>query len=184
MNNPQHFSGMQHVERGPVEPGDYYSFESECGGRELELIPDAYHGAPVWLLNGIGFCVYRKVPVAKQGGAGVTAQGNPVPSLSDPQSRKRIPVASGVIDYFPDAIMEVANVSFVGNEQHHPGQPLHWDRSKSTDEADALMRHFVQRGTRDADGLRHTAKVAWRALALLQKEIEASRVNRPTGGHQ
>ena len=89
--------------------------------------------------------------------------------------RKQHPMASGVLDYFPDALWEVANVSYVGNEQHNPGQPLHWDRAKSTDEADALLRHLKDRGTFDTDGCRHTAKVAWRALALLQKEIEASR---------
>ena len=87
--------------------------------------------------------------------------------------RKTYPLASGVLDYFPDALMEVAHVSYLGNEQHNPGQPLHWDRSKSQDEADALMRHMKDRGKRDSDGARHTAKVAWRALALLQKEIEA-----------
>ena len=65
-------------------------------------------------------------------------------------------------------------MSKAGNEQHNPGKPLHWDRSKSGDEADALMRHFVERGTLDTDGIRHSAKVAWRALALLQKEIEAA----------
>ena len=86
--------------------------------------------------------------------------------------RKEIPIASGCLDYFPDALAAVAYVSFVGNVQHNPGQPLHWDRSKSTDEADALMRHFMERGTVDSDGVRHSAKVAWRALALLQKEIE------------
>jgi hypothetical protein len=89
--------------------------------------------------------------------------------------RKAYPLATGVVDYFPDALLEIAHVSYVGNEQHNPGQPTHWDRSKSTDEADALLRHFVQRGTRDTDGQRHSAKVAWRALALLQKEIEAER---------
>ena len=89
--------------------------------------------------------------------------------------RKQYPVFSGVLQYFPDAIAEVAHVSWVGNEQHHPGTPVHWDRSKSTDEADALVRHLLAAGTRDTDGLRHTAKAAWRALALLQKEIEADR---------
>lgn len=88
-------------------------------------------------------------------------------------ARKQVPVATGFVDYFPDAMAEVAHLSYVGNEQHNPGTPLHWDRSKSGDEADALMRHLIQRGTRDTDGLRHTAKVAWRAMALLQKEIEA-----------
>lgn len=88
------------------------------------------------------------------------------------EGRKAAPVASGVLDYFPDAIVALAEVSFKGNEQHNPGQPLYWNRSKSGDESDALVRHFLQRGTTDTDGIRHSAKVAWRALALLQKEIE------------
>lgn len=92
------------------------------------------------------------------------------------QARKIVPIASGFLDYFPDAVAAVAHLSWVGNNQHNPGKPLFWDRSKSTDEADALMRHFLERGTVDTDGIRHSAKVAWRALALLQKEIEAERV--------
>jgi hypothetical protein len=93
----------------------------------------------------------------------------------DAAERKQHPVATGVIDYFPLALMAVAHLSWVGNEQHNPGTALHWDRSKSGDEADALMRHFIERGTFDTDGVRHSAKVAWRALALLQKEIENER---------
>ena len=89
--------------------------------------------------------------------------------------RKAIPIATGFIDYFPDAIAEVATLSRIGNDQHNPGKPLHWDRSKSGDESDALMRHFSERGTIDTDGVRHSAKVAWRAMALLQKEIEVAR---------
>ena len=99
-------------------------------------------------------------------------------------NRKHYPIATGVLDYFPDAIKEVALVSYTGNEQHHPGQPLHWDRSKSTDEADALVRHLMAAGTLDTDGISHTAKVAWRALALLQKEIEAARDARAPNTHE
>ena len=91
-----------------------------------------------------------------------------------PDERKQYPVATGVLSYFPKALMAVAHVSYVGNEQHNPGEPLHWDRSKSTDEAEALIRHFLARGTVDTDGLRHSAKVAWRSLALLEKELEAA----------
>lgn len=87
--------------------------------------------------------------------------------------RKAVPIATGFIDYFPDAIACVAELSKVGNDQHNPDKPLHWDRSKSGDESDALMRHFLERGTLDTDGIRHTAKVAWRAMALLQKELES-----------
>jgi hypothetical protein len=88
------------------------------------------------------------------------------------KDRKQRPVYSGVLKYFPDAIMEVAFVSYKGNEQHHPDKELHWDRDKSNDELDALMRHLINAGTIDKDGVRHSAKVAWRALANLQKEIE------------
>jgi hypothetical protein len=88
--------------------------------------------------------------------------------------RKRRPVFSGVLKYFPDAILEVAYASYVGNEQHSGvGAPLHWDRSKSGDEAEALIRHLARAGEIDTDGVRHSAKVAWRALAFLQKELEA-----------
>jgi hypothetical protein len=93
---------------------------------------------------------------------------------TDAAARKALPLATGVLDYFPDALAEVARCSQAGNDQHNPGQPLHWDRSKSGDEADALVRHLIQRGTVDSDGIRHSAKVAWRALALLQKELEAA----------
>lgn len=94
----------------------------------------------------------------------------------DAKERKTYPITSGVLDYFPDALAAVAHVSFIGNAQHNPGQPLHWDKSKSTDEADALIRHLIQRGSVDSDGMRHSAKVAWRALALLQREIESEKV--------
>ena len=94
---------------------------------------------------------------------------------SDKQDRKERPIARGCLDYFPDAIAEVAHVSFVGSKQHHPGQPMHWDKSKSPDHADCIARHLIERGTRDTDGSRHSAKVAWRALAMLQVEIEAER---------
>ena len=94
---------------------------------------------------------------------------------TEAEDRKGIPIATGCIDYFPLAIAAVAELSKLGNDQHNPGAPLHWDRAKSTDEADALMRHFLERGTFDTDGARHSTKVAWRALALLQKELENDR---------
>jgi hypothetical protein len=88
------------------------------------------------------------------------------------KERKETPIFSGVLMYFPDAIREVAQCSLKGNEQHHSDKPLHWDRSKSGDELDALTRHLMDAGTLDTDGVRHSAKIAWRALANLQKEIE------------
>jgi len=96
-----------------------------------------------------------------------------VPSKAD--ERKALPLFSGVLAYFPDALLAVADVSKKGNDQHNPGQPLHWAKEKSADEADALVRHLLDHGTLDSDGVRHSAKVAWRALALLQREIDRER---------
>lgn len=87
--------------------------------------------------------------------------------------RKRQPIASGVLAYFPDAIREVAMVSEAGNRQHGT---VGWDKSKSADELNSLCRHLLdhtQGELRDTDGMLHLAKVAWRALAALQRLLEA-----------
>lgn len=91
------------------------------------------------------------------------------------EDRKATPIATGLLDYFPDAIVELARLSHDSNEQHNPGEPVHWERGKSDDHDDCAMRHFMDRGKRDTDGKRHTAKAAWRLLAMLQLEIENDR---------
>lgn len=93
---------------------------------------------------------------------------------TDAQERKSAPIYSGVLQYFPDAIVAVAQLSKKGNDQHNQGQPLHWAREKSADHHDCLLRHVMEAGTIDTDGVRHSAKVAWRALAALQLELEAA----------
>jgi hypothetical protein len=91
----------------------------------------------------------------------------------DAHERKQCPIATGVLDYFPLAMAEIGRLSKAGNDQHNPGQPLHWAREKSADHADCIVRHLIQRGAVDTDGQRHSAKMAWRALAFLQEELEA-----------
>lgn len=49
------------------------------------------------------------------------------------------------------------------------------------DQEDTLLRHLWESGTVDIDGHRHSAKVAWRALAMLQLEIERTSVPDATG---
>src|SRR2546426_383753 len=68
------------------------------------------------------------------------------------KARKEIPIATGVLDYFPAALAAVAEVSWEGNNQHNPGEPLHWARGKSADHADCAVRHLMQRGEFDSDG--------------------------------
>lgn len=85
----------------------------------------------------------------------------------DAQARKDIPVYSGFITYFPDAIVAVSKLSLAGGLQHgQTRETLHWDRTKSTDHTDALMRHLIEEDW---------TAVAWRALAQLQKSIEDER---------
>lgn len=100
-----------------------------------------------------------------------------MPPIDQKLWRKQRPLYSGVVNYFRDALLEVAHVSFIGNLQHNPGQPLHWAREKSTDHLDCILRHTSDHGVEplDDDGGYHLAKVAWRALAELQLYLEAQK---------
>lgn len=91
----------------------------------------------------------------------------------DSAERKNIPITTGVLDYFPNALVEVAKVSKHGNDKHNPGEPLHWSRNKSNDHRDCVVRHIMQAGEIGADGIRHSAGAAWRALANLEEELIA-----------
>ena len=92
------------------------------------------------------------------------------------QQRKNTPVARGFLYYFADAIKAVAQLSLIANEQHNKGEHLHWAKEKSTDEADALLRHLIDAGENwdriDDDGVLHATKVAWRGMALLQRVLD------------
>jgi hypothetical protein len=93
------------------------------------------------------------------------------------QDRKATPVYSGVLKYFPNALKEVSKCSLAGQKQHNQGNDLYWDKSKSTDNEDALVRHLIDHGIdpMDDDGVLHLAKVAWRALASLEIYLENER---------
>lgn len=89
--------------------------------------------------------------------------------------RKNAPLARGFLAYFPLAMSEVARISKIGNDQHNQGQELHWDKTKSTDDLDAGMRHLrdhLMGTTRDTDGALHLGKLAWRAMAALERFLE------------
>lgn len=87
----------------------------------------------------------------------------------DAKERKAIPVYTGFVNYFPRAIAEVAKISLAGGIQHgQTAETLHWDRPKSGDELDAMMRHIL-----DKDW----AQVAWRAMANLEKHLEREEQN-------
>lgn len=124
------------------------------------------------------FELVQEQPQQPAGVPGRSTAPKPMLLPTDPQERKGIPITTGVLDYFPLAIAEVAKCSKAGNDQHNPGQPLHWSKGKSTDHADCIPRHLIDRGALDTDGIRHSAKLAWRALALLQIELENEQCSR------
>ena len=94
--------------------------------------------------------------------------------------RKSKPVFSGVLMYFPDAILAVSEHSLAGNTKHNPGEPLRWAKEKSSDQADCIARHLIDIGPNwDAvdpeTGSLHAQALAWRALALLQTVLERNK---------
>lgn len=99
-------------------------------------------------------------------------QANRLVGRLDSKGRKAHPMAEGLLDYFPDALAAISNGSKLGNDKHNPGEPLHHARGKSMDHANCIIRHLSERGEYDEDGVRHSVWLAWRALALLQEELE------------
>ena len=93
------------------------------------------------------------------------------PFPDDSAERKTYPMYSGLLQYFPAALAKVAHHSYLGNEKHNPGQPLHHDRAKSGDELDALCRHLMEHEIPGLEG--ELVAMAWRAMSALQKYCES-----------
>ena len=97
---------------------------------------------------------------------------------TDDSSRKALPIFTYLTEYFPDALLAEVGVAVAGNQQHNPGEPLHWAREKSTDQMNTAFRHMLDHklGTvKDTDGQYHLAKAIWRLKAELQLTIERER---------
>jgi hypothetical protein len=88
------------------------------------------------------------------------------------EERNQMLLFDGFMAYFPNAMAEVAKLSYAATKQHHPDQPMHWDRSKSTDHLNKIGRHMIDAGKLDDKDQRHSAALAWRAMANLQEELE------------
>lgn len=112
------------------------------------------------------------------------------------QERKDAPMFRGLLGYFPAALFEVAAHSLESDRKHNPGNPTapNWARGKSSDHEDCIIRHLIDAGPRRGllaklpvwlleklpgssarDAKRyHLRCLAWRALALLQEDCEAT----------
>lgn len=97
---------------------------------------------------------------------------------TEDKERKAMQLWTFLMEYFPDAFLAVFGVARAGNDQHNPGQPLHWAREKSKDQMNTAFRHMWDYGQGvplDTDGQYHLAKAIWRLSAQLQLDIEADR---------
>jgi|ERR1017187_3613876 hypothetical protein len=97
---------------------------------------------------------------------------------TDNAKRKGLPLWDYLFNYFFDAFMAEVDVAVKGNQQHNPGESLHWAREKSTDQLNTALRHqadYAQGQKKDTDGCWHLAKAIWRLKAQLQLDIEAER---------
>lgn len=165
--------------KGFVEPFRLQAGLSYCAScadkRHGPAQPLSLYGTPAALPDGNAI---PAVCAETYGGQPRTAVS--VPSVfklpTSDADRKGLPIFDGVLMYFPLAIAEVARVSLVGNQQHNPGEPLHWAKHKSTDQRNTALRHMMDDGMGnpiDTDGTYHLAKAAWRNLAALETLLEA-----------
>ncbi len=137
---------------------------------------EGWEPAPTGRINAAGTYEHSVAPE-------VACPAVPPFMSTDSAVRKNMPVATGVLAYFPDALLCVAWISKVGNDKHNPGKPLHWAKEKSGDEPDAMVRHVLDsfRGVAPDPGLEplgdlgHMASIAWRALANLQRACDKVR---------
>ena len=123
---------------------------------------------PCWRIEGKApFMRFQTVPCMSEAGLPTEAK-----------QREQWPIYDYQYGYFPDAYMEEVRVAWVGNQQHNPGERMHWARDKSSDHMNKAMRHIddYARGTRkDVDGTYHLAKAIWRLKARLQLDLEEER---------
>jgi len=87
--------------------------------------------------------------------------------------RKMTPVSTFLTEYFPDAFRALAQHSYICNEIHNPGEPMHWDREKSDDHTNCALRHHMDsKRISSESGLPEVIAEAWRALAKAQLTLE------------
>jgi hypothetical protein len=97
------------------------------------------------------------------------------PLPEDSAERKTYPLYRGLFKLFPHALAAVAHHTYANCKKHldNPDpEAVAWDRNRSKDELDALLRHIVE-GEWEA--------VAWRALAHLERERTGDSIYQEAG---
>lgn len=94
----------------------------------------------------------------------------------------KVPILQGALEYFPNALREVAQVSYVGAKKYT------WKGWESVPDGinrygNALARHLLATELYDVDtGCLHAAQVAWNALARLELILREQQAKEPKCG--
>ena len=96
----------------------------------------------------------------------------------DPEQRKGLPIWRAFCRFFKKTIVAVTKQSMKGQKQHDYNEgEIHWDRSKSSDDWDSLLRHMfdLQEALENDDIeaiLEHAPALAWRGCAICEKALD------------
>jgi hypothetical protein len=96
----------------------------------------------------------------------------------DPQERKNLPMWRACLMFFPKTFVAITKLSMKGQKQHKYNEgDIHWDRSKSKDDWDSLIRHMfnLQEAIKNKDvaGIReHAPAISWRGNAISEKALD------------
>lgn len=165
--------------RAAVEDPTGYYAELVIGLVEAGNFPANVHESYVGLVRSRIHATLDGVNAVIDGKSPTVEQDNPwLDKLSDSATRKRTPIYTGFVKYFPLAMAAVAQLSFSANEKHNPGEPVHWSKGKSADHLDCIARHLTEVEVYDAEAdhdyhYLHAVKLAWRAMAHLETVLQS-----------
>lgn len=164
--------------RHRVTPAAAKPMEDEQRRQRFEILPDGMNAAEMalgaWMsaaLDDPSVCAEMKADINAW-----FASKQP-PAELFPGNRKDYPIFTGLLMYFPNACAAVAHCSLVMNEQHNPGQPMHWAKDKSIGTGDEAVRHLMDaaHGTPPqvvaGREVEHAANAAWRQMEFLERLI-------------
>lgn len=91
---------------------------------------------------------------------------NIAPLPEDSSKRKEYPLYRGLFQLFPHALAAISHHTYINCRKHlgsdTPEGTIGWDKSKSPDELDAMLRHMLEEDW---------VSTAWRALGNLEREL-------------
>ena len=97
----------------------------------------------------------------------------------DPKERKELPMWRACLMFFPKTFVAITKLSMKGQKQHkYKEGNIEWDRSKSSDDWDSLIRHMfnLQEAIKNKDvgQIQQTSSVSIRNKVTKKEGLEQS----------